>query len=212
MTFGMRNAGQIFQRYIFQALGDLDFAFAYIDEILIASASVEEHKNHLSVVFDRLKKHGLQVNMEKYLFGKYEIEFFGHIINEQELAPTPQKVEAVSQFPKPRTVVELRRFLGLANFYRRSIRHVAQSQAPLNLFLQDSRKTDKCSMLWNSDAEAAFSQIKNDIANTALLAHSLTFSSFSRGSCFSDRHRLEAFALRMEKACLRQQRQLSFIS
>ena len=113
MTFGMRNAGQTFQRYIYQALGDLDFVFSYIDDILVASSNMEEHKNHVSMVFDRLKKYDLQVNTEKYQFGKSEIEFFGHTINEWGFAPTPQKDKAVVQFPKPQTVIELRRFLGL---------------------------------------------------------------------------------------------------
>lgn len=51
MTFGLRNAGQTFQRYIFQALGELDFVFSYINDILVSSADLAEHKEHLRVIF-----------------------------------------------------------------------------------------------------------------------------------------------------------------
>ena len=121
----------------------------------------------------------------------------------------------------------------LTNFYRRSIRHAAQTQAPLNLFLRDSRKNDKRVIPWNADAETAFTEIKNNIANAALLAHPSTDASDTdMGAALKQRfkyfrHLLEGrafkiftdhkpltyvFAQRMEKAYPRQQRQLSFIS
>lgn len=65
ITFGLSNAAQSFQRYIFRALGDLEFVFAYIDDVLIASASPEEHKAHLRVVLQRLKECNLRLNVEK---------------------------------------------------------------------------------------------------------------------------------------------------
>ena len=66
MTFGLRNAGQTFQRYIHRALCDLDFAFAYINDILIVSSSDEEHEDHLRTFLQRLKEFSLKMNLEKY--------------------------------------------------------------------------------------------------------------------------------------------------
>ena len=93
------------------------------------------------------------------------------MINSEGFKPTPQKVQAITQYPKPRTVNELRRFLGMANFYRRSLRHAAEVQARLHHYLCDSRKNDQRAIIWTKEAEEAFDKIKFDLANAALLNH-----------------------------------------
>ena len=125
MTFGLRNAGQSFQRYIYRVLGDLNFIFAYIDDILIASSTKEEHENHLRIVFQRLKEFSLRINLSKCEFGKSELEFLGYKLNNEGSFPTLDKVHAITNFARPKTIVELRRFLGMVNFYRRNLRHAA---------------------------------------------------------------------------------------
>lgn len=125
MTFGVRNAGQTFQRYINLALEDLDFAFVYIDDILESSRNAVEHEKNLRKVFERLKKYRLRLNLEKCEFGKKELEFLGYTISKHGIKPTEQKVEAILNFPKPKTVSDLRRFLGMANFYRLCLKHAA---------------------------------------------------------------------------------------
>lgn len=156
MTFGLRNAGQTFQRYIFKALGDLPYVFAYIEDILIASESVEQHENHLRQVFSRLKEYGLRVNASKCKFGQAELEFLGFVISGDGCKPTAEKIEIITKWPKPETNNELRRWLGVVNFYRRSLPHAAQMQAPLHEHLRDVRKNDKRKVAWNAASEAAF--------------------------------------------------------
>lgn len=107
MTFGLRNAAQSFQRFIHRVLKDLDYVFVYIDDILIAFASVKEHKQHLRVVFARLKDAGLLLNPSKCIFGVEEITFLGHCVNSQGFKPTVEKVEAIRNYPKPRDISEL---------------------------------------------------------------------------------------------------------
>lgn len=70
MTFGLRNAAQTFQRHIHEVLRGLDFTFTYIDDILVASESEEEHKEHLRFVFERLRQSNLAINIAKCHFGK----------------------------------------------------------------------------------------------------------------------------------------------
>ena len=120
MTFGLRNAGQTFQRYIFRALGNFNFVFAYIDDILIASSSYEEHANHLKVVLQRLKDFSLRINLSKCQFSEDKLEFLGYLIDQEGCRRTPDKVRAISEYPKPKTIVELRRFFGMVNFYRKT--------------------------------------------------------------------------------------------
>ena len=171
MTFGLRNAAQTFQRYIHHALRDLDFAFVYIDDILIASSSEEEHREHLRIVLQKLKEFGLVINPSKCILGVPEITFLGHLVNKDGIKPSSEKVAAISNFPKPHTVADLRRFLGAVNFYRRSLPHAARVQAPLHVYLTDSCKNDKREISWTPEAETAFATTKSDLANAALLAH-----------------------------------------
>ena len=165
MTFGLCNAGQTFQWYINQALGDLDYAFIYIDDILVASANSEKHEKHLRVVHQRLKEFSLRLKTSKCQFGQSELEFLGYQVNSEGLKQTPDKIQAIANFPKPTTVVELRRFLGLVNFYRRSLPHAAQIHEPLLKFIHDSKKNDKRKIAWCTETEEAFEHVKRDLVN-----------------------------------------------
>lgn len=171
MPFGLRNAGQTFQRYMFQALGDLNFIFVYLDDILIASKDKKEHGEHLDLVCSRLNEYGLKLNLDKCVIGREEIEFLGHLLNENGFRPTTEKVRAISEFTKPRTIHELRRFLGLVNFYRRNVPRAVQLQRPLNEYLHDTRKNDKREIVWTSEAEQAFIAVKEALAKATLLAY-----------------------------------------
>ncbi|XP_076278431.1 uncharacterized protein LOC143208168 [Lasioglossum baleicum] len=171
MTFGLKNASQSFQRFLNRVLGDLDFVFVYIDDILVASSSEEEHAEHLRVVFQRLNEHYLRVNPSKCVFGVSEIEFLGHTINSSGIKPLASKVEAINNFPEPKRVVDLRRFLGMVNFYRRNIPRAAHLQAPLNEFLHESKKNDTREIIWTSRSREAFAKIKEALSKATLLVH-----------------------------------------
>ena len=171
MTFGLRNASQTFQRYINSALGDLDFVYLYIDIIRIVSSSLEEHYSHLRMVFNRLKKFHLRLNVEKCTFIVEEVEFLGYMVNGEGVRPIPSRVEAILNFPKPQTIAELRRFVGTVNFYRRNMPRAATSQAPLNALFSDSRKNDKHPVPWTPEAEEAFVRVTEELSAAALLVH-----------------------------------------
>ena len=77
MPFGLRNATQTFQRYIDSLFRDLDFIFCYVDDIIIMSESHEEHLRHIRIVLDRLRQHGLRINLSKCALGQTEVTFLG---------------------------------------------------------------------------------------------------------------------------------------
>nr|VZI32598.1 unnamed protein product [Spirometra erinaceieuropaei] len=87
MPFGLRNATQSFQRFIDEILRGLPFAYAYIDGILVASSSAEEHASHLRLIFDRFQQHGLQLNVEKCIFGVSSLDFLGHHVDQHGITP-----------------------------------------------------------------------------------------------------------------------------
>ncbi|XP_033229642.1 uncharacterized protein LOC117181181 [Belonocnema kinseyi] len=119
----------------------------------------------------RLTKACLRINPTKCTFGVSELTFLGHLISGEGCRPIPEKVKANVNFPKPKTVVDLRRFLGMINFYRRSLPHFVQTKAPLHVYLHDSKKNDKRKNLLTIEADQAFEKIKTDLSNAVLLAY-----------------------------------------
>ena len=97
MSFGLRNAAQTFQRFIDEVLRGLDFCYAYIDDILVASTSEREHLQHLEIVYERLRKFGVVINQTKCVFGQAEVKFLGYRVSAEGTQPLPEKVEAIER-------------------------------------------------------------------------------------------------------------------
>lgn len=144
MPFELRNAAQSFQRLIDEVLRGLPYTYAYIGDVLIASKKPEEHRNHPQSVIERLQHYGLKLDIDKCLFAVRKLTFLGHVIDENGLAPLDEKVKAISDFPPPSTLRQIRRFIGMINYYRRFIRDCAIILLPLtNLLSKHKRKTPK---------------------------------------------------------------------
>ena len=139
MSFGLRNAAQTFQRFI-EVLRDLHFCYTYIDDVLIASSTPEEHKQHLKLVFDCFRQFGVIINPTKCELGVSELTFLGHYLNSQGVRPLEDKVKAIQDFPQPTTQRKLREFLGLINFYHRFLPHCADTLTPLHTLLATAYK------------------------------------------------------------------------
>ena len=127
MPFGLTNAPAVFQRLMQQVIGVLNplegpsFVSVYIDDLLVYSKTLEEHLQHLSRVMNRLREVNLKLQPAKCHFFRQSVEFLGHILTPQGLMPNTKQVTAVKDFPIPRNVTDLRRFLDLASYYRRFI-------------------------------------------------------------------------------------------
>lgn len=171
MIPGLKNAGQTFQRYIHEVLRGLDFVFPFLDDLLIASPSETLHRDHLRQVLRRLEDNGITINPAKCNLGKTEVKFLGYIVSQHGIKPPEEKVKVITDYPRPKTIEELRRFLGMVNFYREHIPNAAVTQAPLNAFLHNTKKRDKTIITWNDEATQAFEACKASIKNAALLAH-----------------------------------------
>lgn len=173
MPFGLRNAAQTFQRFIDEVLRGLDFCFAYIDDLLIASSSSEEHLKHLKhlrLVLERLENHGILVNVAKSRFGVPSLDILGHHVDATGIRPLEDKVHAVRNFPQPMSRRKLREFVGLVNFYRRFIPHCATLLQPLHLLLAKTNSNAK-TLNWSDATEVAFNGVKEALADATLLVH-----------------------------------------
>uniref|UniRef100_A0A1A7XIQ9 ribonuclease H n=2 Tax=Iconisemion striatum TaxID=60296 RepID=A0A1A7XIQ9_9TELE len=172
MPFGLKGVAQTFQRLMDSVLRDLTFVFVYLDNILVASCSTEQHLDHLHQVFLRLTKHGLIVNPAKCQFGLAEIDFLEHCISAQRRYPVAGKMQAVENFPQLLTVKALQEFLGMVNFYNRFLLGVAALLQPLYNALK-RKKANDC-VEWTPDCVQAFGEAKAALANAALLVHPST--------------------------------------
>ncbi|CAL1681133.1 unnamed protein product [Lasius platythorax] len=152
-------------------LQGLDYTFCYVDDILVASNNPQQHKAHLREVLRRLQDYGLSINLAKCIIGANEIRYLGYLINGNGIATLQDRVEAIANYPKPKTITELRRFLGLINFYHRFVRNAAATQTPLHSLTAGATKRDKRPVAWNPEAEQSFKECKQQLANAALLAH-----------------------------------------
>ena len=141
-----------------------------ISTTLIASSNPEEHLLHLRIVFERLQAHGIVVNPNKCLFGVPELDFLGHHIDCHGLTPLPDKVQAVRDFPQPQSQRQLRRFIGLVNFYHRFLPHCAELMQPLHSLLSSSKSKSQ-TLTWTDSAIAAFNATKDALANASLLSY-----------------------------------------
>lgn len=171
MPFGLRNAAQTFQRFIDMVLRGLNFCHGYVDDLLIASKNEQEHQQHLEEVFKRLKKYGLSINIAKSKFAESEIEYLGYKVTKNGIQPLEKRVTAVINFKKPDNTAELRRYLGMINFYHRFIENAATVLAPFNKYLANKKKKDKQPINWTTTEEEAFRESKKRLANATLLAH-----------------------------------------
>ena len=170
MPFRLRNAAQTFQRLIDEVLRGLPFAFAYIDDVLIASCDIKEHQDHLLQFFERLTHFGLKINLSKCEFAVSKLNFLGHMIDEQGITPVPEKVTAIQNFPQPTSLRQLRRFLGLVNYYRRFIPGCSRILTPLsNMLQQQKNKNTKIQI--EGEALTAFHNAKKALADFTKLSY-----------------------------------------
>jgi hypothetical protein len=175
MPFGLRNAAQTFQRFIDSITRDLDFVHVYIDDLLVASSNVDEHYQHLTLLFQRLSDNRIIVNPDKCELGKTELIFLGHKITPEGISPSEDKVRAIVEYTLPSSVRELKAFLGLVSFYRRFIPYAAERlQALTDLLRGNPRK-----LILTDAARVAFTKIKDSLAQATLLVYPISSAPLS---------------------------------
>ena len=127
MPFGLRNGPAVFQRLMDSLLHqDKQLSQVYIDDIVVFSASWEEHCTHLDTILSRLSAAGLTANIKKCQWGQQRCEFLGHIVGDGKVSPAELKVKALRDFSMPKTKKAVRQFLGLTGYYRRFIPEYAE--------------------------------------------------------------------------------------
>ena len=170
MPFGLRNAAQTFQRHIDHILSPFDFCLAYIDDVIIGSPDLPTHLEQLERIFTVLNDNNLQINIDKCVFAKKQVKFLGHLISNEGLAPLPSRIETIQNFPLPKTVTNLRSFLGTVNYCHRFIPDISNILAPLSILTSGPKQAP---IEWTEETLNSFESAKFALCKMQTLSHFL---------------------------------------
>nr|CAD39388.2 OSJNBb0016B03.9 [Oryza sativa Japonica Group] len=166
MSFGLTNAPAFFMNLMNKVFMEyLDkFVVVFIDDILIYSQSEEDHQQHLRLVLGKLREHQLYAKLSKCEFWLSEVKFLGHVISAKGVAVDPETVTAVTDWKQPKTVTQIRSFLGLAGYYRRFIENFSKIARPMTQLLMKEEK-----FVWSPQCEKAFKTLKEKLVSSPVL-------------------------------------------
>jgi hypothetical protein len=167
MSFGLTNAPAHFMYLMnlvfMEELGK--FVVVFIDNILVFSKSKKEHEEHPCIVLQRLRDHQLYAKFTKCEFWLTEVQFLGHVVSSEGISVDPSKVREVLDYKPPRTVHQVRSFLGLGGYYRIFILNFFKIAKPITDLLKKEEK-----LVWNSESDEAFRTPKKLLTTFPVLA------------------------------------------
>lgn len=168
LPFGLNISPNSFQRMMTIAMSGLtpELAFVYIDDIIVVGCSMQHHLHNLSVVFERIRKYNLKLNLSKCKFFNTEVTYLGHRITDRGILPDSSKYDTVKNYPVPKNSDEVRRFVAFCNYYRKFVPNFATIAYPLNQLLRKNIKFE-----WSSKCEDAFNALKSFLMSPKLLQY-----------------------------------------
>ncbi|GBM82908.1 Retrovirus-related Pol polyprotein from transposon 17.6 [Araneus ventricosus] len=136
----------------------------YLGDIIVFSQTFENHLQRLKIVLQCIQEAGLVLNTKKCVFGVRQITILGHVVSEDGIKPDPEKVRAVKNFPVPKSVHDVRSFLGLCSYYRRFIKNFCYRAQPLQDLLKGDSK-----FAWGLDQTKSFENLKTALSSDPIL-------------------------------------------
>ena len=140
----------------------------YLGDLLVTGASDQEHLQNLQEVLSRLKEQGIKLKEEKCTFLHNAVKYLGFVIDTSGVHTAPSKLEAIKRAPEPKSVSELRSFLGMINYYAKFILNLSSLVHSLHHRLQHKR-----TWKWTKECANVFRQAKEELASAPVLACTL---------------------------------------
>ena len=167
MPFGLKGAPASFQRLMMAVLAGLTWreCLVYLDDVIIFGKSFDEALNHLDHVLRAVKGANLKLNLRKCSFFKEEVKFLGHSVSSRGVAPDPDKVSSVRDFSRPQNVQDVRRFIGLASYFRKFMPQFSTVAKPLLRLTEDRAR-----FVWDESCETSFCELKRLLTTAPVLA------------------------------------------
>ncbi len=176
LPFGLSNAVAFFQRSMENILDGLTNSKAYLDDVMTHSRTFKEHLVHLELVFKRLDEANLKIKPSKCLFVARETKFLGFDISIAGIKPCDDKLDAIKNYPVPKNQKGVKRFLGLASYYRKFIRNYSSTVDPINKLLKKGVKFE-----WSNECQECFNKVIGLLINPPILA----FPDLNREFCLT---------------------------
>ena len=166
LPFGLAQASSYFQKLMNKVLNGLNFAFAYLDDIIIFSTTVEEHMKHIQIVIDILKAAQLKLKKSKCAFFKKELYYLGHLLTTEGIKLQFEKVKAIHEMKPPNNPKGVREFLGMVGFYRKFINRFADAARPITkLTRKDSQ------FVWTEECQTGFEYLRTSLTKSPILKY-----------------------------------------
>ena len=167
LPFGLSNAPTVFQRLMNMVMQGLTWeaCFVFLDDIIVISLTFEQHLERLNVVFDRLRSANLKLKPSKCKLFQLKVKFLGSVVSAKGIEPDPEKLEAISDWPVPVNLTELRAFVGLASYYRRHVQGFSDIAKPLFELTKKNRPFQ-----WGPEQQTAFETLKDRLIKYPVLA------------------------------------------
>jgi len=162
LPFGISSAPEFFQKQMSQILEGLPGVLCHLDHILVFGGDISEHDARLQAVLLRIRAAGITLNKAKCEFGKNEITFLGHVIDQSGISTDPEKLSAIKEMPPPTNITELRKFMGVINQLGKFSPNTAELSAPLRTLLSEA-------WFWGPDQDKAFDQLKTELTTPHIL-------------------------------------------
>lgn len=166
LPYGLTNSPAVFQRLVDTLIGPelQPNVYSYIDDLIIVTETFEDHLRWLKIVFDKLKHANLAINEEKCKFCQSEVKYLGFIVNKNGLQVDPGKTAPIREYPAPRTLKQVRRFVGMTSWYRKFIENFASLMEPISRLLKTKQHWE-----WGCEQQTAFEAVKDRLMQAPIL-------------------------------------------
>jgi hypothetical protein len=166
LPFGLTNAPATFMHLMQSIFGPHldDFVIVFLDDILIYSKSLADHKKHVRMVLDLLRKNKLYAKESKCEFFQTSVSFLGHVVSAEGISMEEDKIKAIQEWPTPTNASGIRSFLGLAGYYRRFVRNFSKIASPLSELLHKDKPFE-----WKEKQQKSFDELKTAVSSGPVL-------------------------------------------
>ena len=166
IPFGISSAPEHFQKRMSAILSGLDGVLCLMDDVLVYGRDINEHNKRMTETLRRIQAAGVTLNPSKCEFGKTQLKFLGHLVDQDGVRADPKKTSAIIDMKPPTNITEMRRFMGMVTQLGKFSQNLADLTQPLRQLL-----SKQSAWLWGPHQERAFKSVKEELAKPTTLAH-----------------------------------------
>jgi hypothetical protein len=166
LPMGMKNSAAVYTRFMTAVLSGLEYAIAYMDDVLVHTTDWKTHWLALEETFERFRRFNVKISPKKSIIGRQRVQYLGFVVGDGKIAPVRDKVTAIETIPYAKNLKEVRSFVCTIGFYRRFIPHFAAQAEPLLELMKTKRRRR---FEFGPQQKTAWDTLKKELAEATLL-------------------------------------------